>query len=288
MSEVIGRRASPQAFHVPPHWPLLIGLAAVGIPTLVRLGQGVWTQEYGAHGPILFAASGWLLWRAKDDLARDAKPGAWSLVALGALISFAVYVFGRAYDFISLEVAGLYGIAVVTLYSYFGHRALLRNWFPILYAALIIPPPIWMLDRITSPLKEFVSLAATHGLSALGYPISREGVVLYVAQYQLLVEDACSGMNSLVGLTAISLLYIFLMRGSRLFYSAILLLFVIPITANIMRIAIVVLLTYYFGNDVGQGFAHFMAGIFLFSAALLMVFGIDHLLCRFFPERRPA
>ena len=51
--------------------------------------------------------------------------------------------------------------------------------------------------------------------------MKREGVTIRVAQYQLLVEDACSGMNSLIGLTAISLFYIYLLRGSSIRYAGI-------------------------------------------------------------------
>jgi len=39
-------------------------------------------------------------------------------------------------------------------------------------------------------------------------------VTLYVAQFQLLVEDACSGMNSIVSLTSVSLFYIYLLHAS--------------------------------------------------------------------------
>ncbi len=53
----------------------------------------------------------------------------------------------------------------------------------------------------------------------LGVPVARQGVTIFVDQYQLLVEDACSGMNSIVGLIAVSLLYIYLMRGSSWRYS---------------------------------------------------------------------
>jgi exosortase len=130
---------------------------------------------------------------------------------------------------------------------------------------------------VTSPLKKLVSLAATDQLHALGVPVSREGVTIFVAQYQLLVEDACSGMNSIVGLVAVTLLYIYLVRGSSVIYSIVLSLFVIPvaIVANIGRIMVLVMLTYLFGNEVGQGFLHQTAGMFLFVTALLSVFGLD-------------
>jgi exosortase/archaeosortase family protein len=84
-------------------------------------------------------------------------------------------------------------------------------------------------------------------------------------------------MNSIVGLTAVSLLYIYLVRGSKLLYALGLTLCVIPIAifANILRIMVLILLTYFFGNEVAQGFLHFMAGLFLFSTAILFVFLVD-------------
>jgi exosortase/archaeosortase family protein len=86
-------------------------------------------------------------------------------------------------------------------------------------------------------------------------------------------------MNSIVGLTAVSLLYIYLMRGSNWLYALGLTLFVIPIAivANILRIMVLILLTYFFGNEVAQSYLHFLAGIFLFSTAILFVFMVDRL-----------
>jgi exosortase/archaeosortase family protein len=66
-------------------------------------------------------------------------------------------------------------------------------------------------------------------------------------------------------------------RGSNWLYALGLTLCVVPIAiiANIMRIMVLILLTYFFGNEVAQGFLHFMAGIFLFSTAILFVFLVD-------------
>ena len=118
---------------------------------------------------------------------------------------------------------------------------------------------------------------ATDGLQVFGIPIFRQGVTLIVAQYELLVEDACSGMNSLIGLTAITLFYIYLLRNASWRYSLFLVTLVIPIAivANVLRIVILVLLTYFFGNAVAQGFLHETAGLVLFATSLMLVFLID-------------
>lgn len=262
--------------------PLVIGFLILAVPTIATLGDQVWSREFGAHGPIIICTGLWLLWRQAPALRANARPGSPALTVAILLAALALYVFGRAYDFISLETAGLYGVALAMLHSRFGVGAMLKEWFPLLYLGLAIPPPTWALDRLTAPLKEFVSFAATDILRLFDIPVAREGVTLFVAQYQLLVEDACSGMNSLVGLIAIGLFYIYLMRGSSVLYALFLTCLVIPIAvvANIMRIMILILLTYFYGDDVAQGFLHFAAGIFLFASSLLMVFAIDSLIFR--------
>jgi exosortase len=272
-------------------WPLIVGFAILAGPTLASLGKQVWSRESGAHGPIILATGGWVLWRALDAARHQAKPGAAWLTGLLLAAGLVLYAFGRAFDFISLEAAGLYGVGVAMLHSRLGMQTILSNWFPFFYLSFAVPPPQWLIDQLTAPLKQFVSWISTESLHAVGLPIAREGVTIYVAQYQLLVEDACSGMNSLIGLAAISLLYIYLLRGSSVRYSIILTLFVIPIAVvgNIIRIMTLILLTYFFGDEVAQGFLHYTAGLFLFAVDLLLVFAFDNLLARTLPRAwRPA
>jgi|SRR6185437_2418091 len=290
MDAVIERPTTTTQTALVRHWPLWVSLAALAIPTAITLGKQVWSTELGAHGPIVLATGLWLLSRKVDDFRAQARPGPVWLTALLTVGGVAVYVFGRAYDFISLEVAGLYSVCLGFLHAFVGWRAMLRNWFPLFYLGFVVPPPGWLMDSLTAPLKTFVSYVATAILSASGVPIVREGVTLMVAQYQLLVEDACSGMNSLTGLTAISLFYIYLLRNASWGYSAFLVCMVIPIAivANILRIIVLVLLTYFFGDGVAQSFLHMAAGLFLFASSLSLVFLIDHLVSPLWFRKRVA
>lgn len=268
-------------------WPLLLALAVLAVPTAITLGEQVWSQEAGAHGPIVLVTGIWLLWRKAPELRATGVPGKPLLTAAILLVALPLYIFGRAYDFISLEVAGLYGVGVSMLHAHFGVRALLKNWFPLLYLGFLIPPPLWLMDSITAPLKVFVSFVTTEGLQLVGIPVFREGVTLSVGHYQLLVEDACSGMNSITGLVAISLFYIYLLRGASWRYSLFLACLVIPIAvvANIIRVTVLVLLTYFFGDAVAQGFLHMAAGLLLFTSALLLVFLMDNVLSHLLKKR---
>ncbi len=267
-------------------WPLLAGFAVLAGPTFQSLGKTIWTTEAGAHGPIVLLTGIWLLSRQAESFRTLRSPG--SLVGVAALlaVSLILYVLSRAFDFISLEVGGLYGVGLAMLYAVFGLRPVLANWFPLLYLGFLVPPPGWLIDELTAPLKQFVSFVSTDFLHAVGLPVAREGVTIFVASYQLLVEDACSGLNSLNGLIAISLFYIYLLRGSSVRYALVLTAFVVPIAVagNIIRIMTLILMTYFFGDEVAQGFLHFLAGIFLFAIDLMLVFAVDKVLARVLPK----
>jgi len=65
----------------------------------------------------------------------------------------------------------------------------------------------------------------------------------------------------------------------------------IAFAANIVRVMILVLVTYHFGDEAGQGFVHGFAGMVLFVVALLLLFCLDSALglaARLVAARRPS
>lgn len=271
-------------------WPLAIGLAALCVATFVNLGRESWSTEAGAHGPIVLATGAWLIWHIRADLIADAKPAGLGWMIGGIAVAAPLYVIGRAFDLLVLEVGALYLFFVIAALRVIGFRGIGRNLFPFLYPGLLIPPPGWVLDAITSPLRSGISAASTSLLAMLDYPVARDGVVISIAQYQLLVEDACSGMNSLIGLSAISLFYIYMLHRAEWRHALILIALVLPIAifANFLRVVVLILVTYYFGNAIGQGVFHEMAGIFLFAVALSLVVAADWGVRKLLPAKRGA
>ena len=96
-----------------------------------------------------------------------------------------------------------------------------------------------------------------------GYPIARTGVILQIGQYKLLVADACAGLHTLFTLEALGLLYLNVIQHDSLFRNVTLAILIIPIsfTANVIRVMILTVITYHFGDEAGQGFLHGFAGI---------------------------
>jgi exosortase len=290
MSTVAAKERAPLDSELVRSWPLVVGFGALALPTLWRLAQQTWSREDGAQGPLILALGLWLLWREWSDLKAGHRGGGTAL-AVG-MIAFAMvsYVAGRMFDYMTLEAGGLYVAGVAMLYARIGAAGLRKAWFPLLFLAFAVPPPGFVIDDITAPLKHLAASLSTGIVAAIGLPVAREGVTIMVAQYQLLVEDACSGMNSLVGLTAISLLYIYLRRRASPPYALLLAAFVIPIAiaANVVRIITLILITYGFGDEVAQSFIHMAAGLLLFGTALVLVFALDGALYPFVERLRKA
>jgi len=262
------------------HWLLALGAAVMVLPTLVSMAQGPWSMESGVHGPIVVATGLWLILRRAGDIRSIMQPGALPVTIAMLAVAVPAYVFGRAFDFISIEVAAMMLAMLAAAHHYLGLTVLKRLWFPIFYLGFVIPIPGWVLDTITQPLKILVSEVVMRSLAWVGYPVGRMGVTIYVASYQLLVEDACAGLNSLISLSAIGLFYVYMIRGSNWRYSMILLALVLPIAvaANVVRVAALVLITYYLGNAMAQGYLHNFAGMVTFTSALLFIFLVDKLL----------
>lgn len=268
-------------------WPLTIGLAALIVPTLIVLARENWTTEAGIQGPIILATGLWLFFSQKEVIREHRRPGS-MLVALpiGLLASLA-YIAGQAFGFLVVQVAATILICEVIFYLFYGAEVCRRLWFALLYLYFVAPLPGWFQDRLTGSLKEWVSASVTQILSGLGMPVVREGVVMYVAQYQLLVEDACSGLNSLTSLFAIGLFYVYILHQATVRYALVLAALILPIAifANMVRVIILVLLTYFVGDEAAQGYLHNTAGMLTFITALLTIMVIDSVLQRFLVKR---
>lgn len=267
---------------------LLIGFLALYVPSYLDLAREVWPTDEQGHGPIILAVSLWLLFGKRHELAAlEPRP---SPVLGGALLCFGLllYVFGRSQSVLLFEVGSQIPVLVALVLLFSGKRGLRLTWFPLFFMLFMVPLPEVLVSAVTAPLKSAVSAVAAELLYALGYPIARAGVILSVGQYQLLVADACAGLNSMFTLEALGLLYMNLMRYTSALRNTLLAVLVIPIAfaANIVRVLILVLVTYYFGDEAGQGFVHGFAGMVLFLVGLMFMLGVDRLLGVFFPADR--
>jgi exosortase B len=264
---------------------MALGVLAVAylimfVPTYVTLSQGAWNRDDNGHAPMILALAFWLMWRDREAIfSGEFKPApVWGIASM--VLGCLTYVLGRSQTIDTIEVAAQIPILIGGFLLVHGFSAVRKAWFPLFFLIFMVPLPGVFTQMLTMPLKAMVSVVAEWVLHLAGYPIGRTGVTLVVGPYQLLVADACSGLNSLFTLESLGLFYMKLMNYQSKARNTILAVMIIPISfiANVCRVLTLVLVTYYLGDEAGQGFMHSFAGMILFSVALVLTYGFDRLL----------
>jgi len=261
-----------------PWWICLLGLVALYSSTLHDLVLTIWSTEEQSQGPIVLAICLWLTWRAwsriDDESVSQPRPMlGWSIFAFAMLL----YIFGRSQRILSAQTLSVLVLLPSLLLLIRGPRQLRAALFPLFFMIFLVPLPGALVASVTQPLKLAVSSVATSVLFGIGYPIARTGVILQIGQYQLLVADACAGLHTLFSLEAMGLLYLNVVRHTSVVRNVALAILIVPISfiANVIRVMVLALITYHFGDEAGQGFLHGFAGLVLFMTALLFIIGTD-------------
>ncbi len=274
-----------------------IGLVTLGYlcmyaPTYAGLNDKVWSVVGQGHGPLMLALALWLAWQrlpALKALDRQVSMSA-ALVACGSVaLGLVMYVLGRSQSHFGLDAGSQLPMLIGFVLFYAGWRGLKVMWLPLLFVLVLVPLPGSVVSALTGPLKAAVSYVAEEALFHVGYPVGREGVTLSIGSYKLLVADACAGLNSIFALEAVGVFYMSVVNHTNKLRNVLLSLFIVPISfaANVVRVMVLVLITFYFGDEAGQGFVHGFSGILLMMVATFFTLMLDTGLGYFFKSNRP-
>lgn len=224
-----------------------------------------------SHGVLVPFISFFLIWQKREDLRRIEKNGAatglWILCA-----SLILYLFGYTGSVAvltrSMIVTSLIGIVIYN----WGWMAFRIIAFPLVFLFFMVPVPDSIYGYFAFPLQLFATKAATALIKFTSIPVFREGNMLYFAQTQLEVAEACSGLRSMVSYLMLSVLFAYMMSSgwSR---RIVLVLSAIPlaILVNIIRVTGTGILAHFWGGAVARGFLHEFSGIVVFVLGLFML-----------------
>jgi exosortase B len=203
---------------MPEWWPIVLGLIVLYGPTFYDLLTGLWITEAQAHGPIIFALALWLIYRQwplmmERSTGKPTSSMGWVILAIGLIL----YIIGRSQQIHMFEVGSFIAVLAAILLIKRGGSALKVLWFPLFFMLFMIPLPGTLVIMLTMPMKMAVSYVTEHILYWANYPIARNGVILQIGQYQLLVADACAGLQTLLTLEALGLFYLNVVRHTSAF-----------------------------------------------------------------------
>jgi exosortase B len=268
---------------------VLAALTLLYLPTWWDLTQTIWRSDDQSQGPLILITSLAMFAHRRNVLAAlPARPSrfGWPLLGIGLVL----YAVGRSQSIWLFEVGSQIAVIAAALLLFKGPAALRMAWFPLFFLLFMVPLPGPLVAALTGPLKTAASAVAAELLYQFGYPVSRTGVILTVGPYLILVADACAGLTSMFSLEALSLLYLHVAGHTSPWRNGIIAALAVPISfcANVVRVVILVLVTYHLGDEAGRGFLHGFAGLVLFVVALALVLVVDAILGVFFRARRAA
>ena len=207
-------------------WPILISM------------YGSWFDEnaYMEHGILVMPAAAYMAWAKKDKLeAIPRQPSAWGgFLLLGGALQ-AMLAIAAQWIWVS-RMAFLVSL-VGCIVAIFGWRMVQELTYPLCTLILMVAPPSFLFARLTVSLQMLASLLGETCLEALGYSVLREGNVLEMVGIKLSVEEACSGIRSLVAIFFMCVLYnYFFVQGRSM--KAVILVMAIPVAilGNAVRI----------------------------------------------------
>ncbi|MCD6100515.1 MAG: exosortase/archaeosortase family protein [Candidatus Marinimicrobia bacterium] len=253
------------------HLPLiLLSILLIGIyfQVIIELVVQWWDDPNYSHGFLIPLVSGFFVWKARKKLGTlPTQNSNWGLLVL--VVGLGLYVVGTAaMEYFSVRFSMV--VVVIGLVLYFGGKKFLKTlWFPLVFLAFMIPIPYVIYYSVTFPMQLFSSKLACEFLQLSGLSVMRQGNVIHLPNYSLEVIEACSGLRSLMTLSALGAAMAYmtqksLVGGVIVFFSSI----PIAIGANVFRLVITALGAFLISPKFAEGFLHEASGLVVFLSGL--------------------
>jgi exosortase len=170
-----------------------------------------------------------------------------------------------------------------------GWRHLRILLFPIAFLLLMIPIPSIIFNQIAFPLQLLASRFGEVAMGMANVPVLREGNVLILANTSLEVEQACSGIRSLVSLLTLAIVLGYF-SDRRTWVRCVIAASAIPVAVitNGFRVAGTGIAAHSFGPEAAEGFFHEFSGWIVFVVAFGLMLAIQRVIARFSPTPAPA
>ncbi len=235
-------------------------------------------DSYYSHGILIPFVTGYLIWQKREELS--------AIKPVKSSLGMVLIVFGLVIHLISsiLRVYFSSGFSMIivlvgVIAHFYGNQILKKVLFPILFLFFMIPLPMVVISNISFQMKLFAATLATGILNNMGLPAVQEGSILKMRHAYVIVDDVCSGLRSLISLTALGTIFAYWMK-SGIFKKIILFLSTIPIAiiTNVCRIVFLSFVSEIWGPEYAVGFIHDFSGFLVFGLAFVLLFFVGKLL----------
>jgi cyanoexosortase A len=260
-----------QKLQEPKFWLLAIAaaVAAVHLTLLNRADN----SDIFATSLLFWLAAGSLIWDNRDiyQFGSSLIPSLVGVLLLGLILLRITFTPDSVSSAWILPLLATVSLGLLAS----GFKGLRQYWKQLVIFGLLAIYPLLKLTLQAIDLSELTAMAAAFNLSYLGFPVQRQGVFLIMPTSRVEVYGACSGIQSILQLLCISVLFL-LMFPLRHRWQTVLTVVsavVIAFVVNALRVALMAIL-----NNAGDKNAfdywHLGQGSLIFSAIAVFVFGL--------------
>jgi exosortase len=245
------------------------------------------TDDDYSHGLLLPFIIGYIYWDRKEEI-RDFYEKVTPAKLPSTIISLLLLIFGLFGHLLGLTsnlsyfswlaffptTLGIIGLG-------FNLKFMIQTAGPFLLLIMAKPLPDSVVVRIFWPLQVLAAKIGAWTLSVLGVPVYLSGNVIEIPTMKLMVEEACSGMRSVMALLTLAFIMIFLNK-LKPFYKVLLVLIslLLAITLNVFRVAMTGVLAHFYDPEAAQGFFHTFSGLIVFIVGLPAIYAATALLAK--------
>jgi exosortase len=262
---------------------IALGFAALYRDVVIKLVRDWSHDDNYSHGFLIVPIALYFAWERRDRLMEaPLKPSLLGLaVVILSVMTLAAGALGAELFLTRISILGVIAGSILFVLGWAHLRIL---FLPVAFLLLMIPIPAIIFNQIAFPLQLLASRFGETTLAAMQIPVLREGNVITLANTQLEVAEACSGIRSLISLLTLGIVYGYFMHPSA-WVRTLLALATIPVAilANGFRVAGTGIAAHYYGPEAAEGFFHTFSGWLVFLAAFAMLFVMHRLIAWWAP-----
>ncbi len=249
-------------------------------PIYPRLIQAWRDMPQCSHGYFVWPITlGLFYWKYKSCEGYSVKPSYTGCVITST--GLVLYVAALLYESDTLAY-GAYMVSLAGIFlSIYGFKMFRLFLFPYLFLFFMFPIPNSVYLSLTGSLKLFASAISAGIISGFGIPVLREGNIIALANVQLSVVEACSGMQSLVSYVMLGSLLAYFMGGAAWKRGALMAVTIpVALVNNIMRITGTGIMAELYGQEAISGTLHEAFGVLVFVLGFMVLISTYLLLVR--------
>ena len=258
-----------------PHWRWFwLGLLVAVAPLLIPYFSSMWANPTYRYFPFAIAAVIWLT-SVRSDHKFYAPRGwfSWFLIGVGMFL----ILVGAVLQFPWFAAVAFVIFSGTLLYSMRGpsDRSLIVLVLPLLSIVQLVRADTLLVRSLQNTTTWMSSVL----LDALAVPHAIANNVIQLADRELFVAEACSGIQSVFTLGFLALLMI-AWRRRRIWMAPIYLAIacLLAVFANVIRVTTVALVASSDGFDLSKGWPHELLGYFALAMAFAFLLSFDYLI----------